>query len=57
MEQQIISLNGDWLLKRSDGEAFETNVNKDCSVTECSVRIPGSVLSGLLHNQLLEDPY
>lgn len=57
MEQQIISLNGEWLLKRSDGEAFETNTNKDCNVAECSIQIPGSVLSGLLQNHLLEDPY
>ncbi|WP_455716497.1 beta-mannosidase [Anaerosporobacter sp.] len=57
MEQKIISLNGNWLLSRADGKAFDTNMNMDLEVASCDVQIPGSVLSGLLQNQLLEDPY
>lgn len=57
MEQQIISLNGEWLLKRADGERFVSNINMDSNIMVCNVQIPGSVISGLLQNQILEDPY
>lgn len=57
MEQGILSLNGNWLLSRADGKAFDTNMGMNAEVASCEVSVPGSVLSGLLQNQLLEDPY
>jgi beta-mannosidase len=57
MSQQIVSLNGNWLLSRTDGKAFDTNKDIKRKVVSCDVQIPGSVLSGLLQNQLLDDPY
>ncbi|WP_167957487.1 beta-mannosidase [Anaerosporobacter faecicola] len=57
MNQQKISLNGIWQLKRADGKAFDSNVELEQTTKDCKVTIPGSVLSGLLENGLLEDPY
>ncbi|WP_310601665.1 beta-mannosidase [Anaerosporobacter sp.] len=57
MGQHMIELNGEWLLSRADGKTFETNKEISCDVTECNVQIPGSVLSGLMGNQLLDNPY
>lgn len=42
---QITELNGTWSMQRADGEMC------------CPVQIPGSVLSGLLENGLIGDPY
>lgn len=56
MEQRI-SLNENWLLSRADGKAFDTNVSMNSEVASCDVVVPGSVLSGLLQNKLLDDPY
>ena len=55
--QERINLNGIWKMCRKDGAPLGLGEKLKENVTECKVTVPGSVVSGLLDNGLIQDPY